>query len=95
MDQQEHSERGFRVKGRVQGVGFRWWAVEQAQGRGLRGWVRNREDGSVEVQAVGPVGAMDAFFQDLKEGPPAARVERVEEVPSQGAGQEAGVRIRQ
>ena len=82
------------MTGRVQGVGFRWWVVEQAQRRGLRGWVRNRDDGSVEVQAMGSVGAMEAFSRDLKKGPPAARVDGVDEVPGQGGDQEAGFRVR-
>lgn len=61
---------------------FRAWTQEVAERLGLRGTVRNRLDGSVEAHAVGPGEAMGAFEGRLREGPPMARVERVETVPS-------------
>ncbi|HET9949788.1 MAG TPA: acylphosphatase [Longimicrobiales bacterium] len=69
-----------RVIGVVQGVGFRWWARETAQRLGLEGYVRNLPDGSVEVQATGGVDALARFELALAEGPPAARVQRLEPI---------------
>jgi acylphosphatase len=64
------------VRGRVQGVGFRAFVVQQARALGLSGWVRNRADGSVEVFAVGD--AVDALVAACARGPVGARVETVE-----------------
>ncbi|MEJ2538755.1 MAG: acylphosphatase [Gemmatimonadota bacterium] len=72
------SAKRFLIHGRVQGVGFRWWTSRQARRLGIEGTVRNREDGTVEVQAVGPQDAMDSFAAALGNGPAPARVERVE-----------------
>jgi DNA ligase D-like protein (predicted 3'-phosphoesterase) len=66
------------VRGRVQGVGFRYVTVERARELGVMGWVRNDEDGSVLVHAEGPDEAVDALFVWLGEGPPGAAVESVE-----------------
>lgn len=74
--------KGFRLTGRVQGVGFRWWTRKNAQSLGLRGTVRNRRDGSVEIHAEGPEEAMSDFARRLDSGPGAARVEEIEEIPS-------------
>lgn len=84
MDQAE-GRAGFRISGRVQGVGFRWWTVREARRLGLRGTVRNRPDGTVEVHAAGPDAALARLAERLREGPPHARVERVDPVPSTGA----------
>jgi acylphosphatase len=70
--------RRLRIFGWVQGVFFRNWAVERAQALGLRGWVRNRSDGSVEALAFGPAEAVDEFVALCREGPPAAVVERLD-----------------
>lgn len=67
-----------RVTGRVQGVGYRISAVDEAAGLGLVGYVRNRWDGSVEVVAEGPPEALNRFVSWLHAGPPFARVERVD-----------------
>lgn len=76
------------VIGRVQGVGFRWWAQRQAEQLGLTGWVRNRDDErSVEVLAEGAAGQLDAFEQRLREGPHGARVERVDARREPGSGE--------
>ena len=65
------------VHGRVQGVGFRASVLSRARSLGLRGWVRNRYDGTVETVAVGEQAVLDQFLRYLHEGPPAARVEYV------------------
>ena len=69
--------RRLTVRGRVQGVWYRGWAVDRARALGLSGWVRNRRDGSVEMLVAGPDEAVDAFVARCLEGPPAAQVERV------------------
>ena len=70
-----------RVSGRVQGVGFRWSAVREARRLGLRGWVRNAEDGSVEVEAEGASPALEDFLSWLRAGPAGALVTDVEVSP--------------
>jgi acylphosphatase len=73
--------RRFIVRGRVQGVFFRAATVEQARALGLGGYVRNRADGTVEVEAEGAEQALEALERWLWRGPPLARVDAVEEVP--------------
>lgn len=68
----------LRITGRVQGVNFRAWTREEAERRGLGGWVRNREDGSVEARFSGPAGTVDEMIALCREGPMAARVDSVE-----------------
>jgi len=67
----------LRITGRVQGVGYRAWAIEIATRLGLRGWVRNRADGSVEVFVVGADDPVEAMIEASREGPFAARVTEV------------------
>ena len=67
------------VRGKVQGVGFRWFVRERARALGLTGWVRNREDGSVEVLALGEEGALRQLRSLLGTGPSGARVSAVED----------------
>jgi acylphosphatase len=62
------------VEGRVQGVGYRWWAVESARRLGLDGWVRNRADGSVEILAMGEAVDIERLLQACRVGPPGASV---------------------
>jgi acylphosphatase len=69
--------RNARIEGKVQGVFFRAWTVEQATAFGVRGWVRNHRDGSVEVFAVGEEGAVEGFVAKLHEGSPPSKVARV------------------
>jgi len=76
------TRRAFRVTGRVQGVGFRWWTQRTARGLGLGGSVRNLADGGVEVQAVGPADRVAELEAALREGPSVSRVDRVEEIPA-------------
>lgn len=65
------------VRGRVQGVGFRFFVARRAEEHGVRGTVRNRPDRSVEVQAEGEGAALTAFVADVRRGPAQARVEDV------------------
>ncbi len=75
----------FRVLGRVQGVGFRWWAARQARALALAGTVQNERDGSVEVEAEGPAAELAQFRELLAQGPPNATVDRVEDLePTRG-----------
>jgi acylphosphatase len=70
--------RRFLISGRVQGVGFRWFAADIAAREGLHGSVRNLPDGRVEAVAEGDAEAVERFERALRHGPPAARVEDVE-----------------
>ena len=73
----------YRVRGRVQGVGFRWFVEREAQSIGIAGWVRNRSDGTVEVLAQGTREQLFSLRSKLQQGPRASRVDDVEEVESQ------------
>lgn len=75
-------EAAYRVRGKVQGVGFRWWTRSRARGLGLAGTVRNCPDGSVEVRVRGREEVVAAFREQLVLGPPGSHVEEVEEVPT-------------
>lgn len=66
------------IAGRVQGVWYRAWTMEQATARGLNGWVRNRRDGSVEALFSGPSAKVDDMVAACRRGPKMARVEGVE-----------------
>lgn len=66
------------ISGRVQGVGFRWFTERQARGLDVRGYVRNLPDGRVEVLAQADKEALAEFFERLREGPRASRVENIE-----------------
>lgn len=70
--------RHFLISGRVQGVGFRYFAQAAANREGLHGWVQNRPDGSVEAEAEGDADAVERFERALRHGPPGARVDAVE-----------------
>lgn len=70
-----------RVHGLVQGVGYRWFVRQTAQRLGVAGWVRNHEDGSVEIVAAGGADVMDQFLRDVGRGPSGALVERVTRGP--------------
>jgi len=76
----------FVVTGRVQGVGYRWWTVGTAKRLGLAGWVRNRRDGSVEIQAAGPADRLDALALACESGPPGARVAAIQRFPAEDDG---------
>ena len=77
------------IRGRVQGVGFRYSAAERARSRGLAGWIRNNADGTVEAVFEGPPDAVEALLAWCRRGPGGARVDdlRVEmEAPSGESG---------
>ena len=75
-----------RLTGRVQGVGFRWWTMNEAVGRGLDGWVRNRRDGSVEALVAGEVERVEEMIQALRRGPMGARVDNLRISPTSDPG---------
>jgi acylphosphatase len=69
--------RRVTISGRVQGVGFRYALADEARTRNLRGWVRNRRDGSVEAVVAGDEADVEAVIAWARHGPPAARVSLV------------------
>ena len=71
--------RRYVISGRVQGVGFRWFVEREAAQIGIAGWVRNRENGDVEVMATGTADQHNALRQKLQQGPRASRVDLVGE----------------
>ncbi|OGR52732.1 MAG: hypothetical protein A2049_01665 [Elusimicrobia bacterium GWA2_62_23] len=68
----------FRISGKVQGVGYRWFVKETAARHNVSGWVRNVQDGSVEGEAQGGIPAIDGFLKELKAGHPWAAVDKAE-----------------
>ena len=68
----------LRIRGEVQGVFYRGWSVDTARGLGVRGWVRNRRDGTVEMLVQGEEEAVKRLIERCRQGPPAARVERID-----------------
>jgi acylphosphatase len=85
--------RRFLVSGRVQGVGYRYFAQDAAQREGLHGYVLNRDDGSVEVVAEGDAESVERFERALRRGPSRARVETVM-IDEINPGQDRGFFIR-
>jgi len=81
------------VRGRVQGVGFRWAAAAEAERLGIAGWVRNRFDGAVEAELEGEAAVTDLMLDWLRHGPPTAAVDGVEVVELEPT-DEPGFRIR-
>ncbi len=73
----------LKIRGRVQGVFFRSWVVEEATRRGIRGWVRNRADGSVEAVFSGEMAAVRAMVKACHQGPPGARVAEIVQFPGE------------
>lgn len=66
------------IQGRVQGVGFRYFVMRKAQEQKLSGWVKNRADGTVDIEAVGPRSALEEFLSFVRVGPAAADVAQAE-----------------
>jgi acylphosphatase len=73
----------YIVRGRVQGVGFRWFVDHEARQLGLAGWVRNNIDGTVEALAIGTEHQHAALREKLRQGPRAARVDDLQELPAE------------
>jgi len=69
------------ISGRVQGVGYRDWAIDTGLRLGLTGWVRNRRDGAVEALIVGEEDAVGRMIEACRRGPPAARVDEIDVEP--------------
>ncbi|HET9344808.1 MAG TPA: acylphosphatase [Candidatus Limnocylindrales bacterium] len=82
------------VRGVVQGVGFRWFVIREAQQRSLTGWVANEPDGSVRVVAEGPSESIASFRAALDVGPGGAIVERVSAVQMPATGGFRGFDVR-
>jgi acylphosphatase len=81
--------RRFLISGRVQGVGFRYFADRAARAAGVTGWARNRDDGSVEVHANGSEAELDDLESRLRQGPARADVrgfESMEDTPTNASG---------
>jgi acylphosphatase len=76
----------FTIEGRVQQVGYRWWAANEARRLGVAGWVRNRHNGSVEVLAIGEPAAVEAFATACASGPPGAAVYEMRRAPAEDDG---------
>jgi len=74
----------IEIRGLVQGVGYRWSMSEEAKRLGIRGWVRNRRDGSVEATLAGSREAVDRLIVWARRGPDSAVVEAVDVFESQG-----------
>jgi acylphosphatase len=86
--------RDFVISGRVQGVGYRYFAQEAAERRGIRGYARNLFNGDVEVHAEGDAAALQLFKQDLQKGPRLANVTKVVETETAAVGTYASFSIR-
>ncbi len=81
------------LKGRVQGVGFRYFVQRTAGQTGVTGWVRNRWDGSVEVLAEGPRAVLDQFLGAVRRGPPGAHVTGAHPAWEDGTGEFTGFKV--
>jgi len=81
------------VRGRVQGVGFRYFVLHRADSMGIGGWVRNRGDGSVEVEAEGPRSTLERLVTEVSRGPSGARVTAVEQEWREGMPGHRGFRV--
>jgi len=86
--------RRYRITGRVQGVGFRFFAEAAARREGVRGWVRNTPDGAVEVLAEGDAEALERFERSIRQGPSSARVADVEVDLVAPSGRDSGFTVR-
>jgi acylphosphatase len=73
------SSKKLVIAGKVQGVGYRTWMVEQANALGIDGWVRNRIDGSVEALISGTADAVEELARACRRGPRSAQVETIDE----------------
>lgn len=83
MTDPTHTARHLILHGRVQGVFYRDWTVETARSLGLKGWVRNLPDGTVETHLKGDADAIERMVEAMHDGPPRARVDRIEQREAQ------------
>ena len=86
--------RRYLIRGRVQGVGFRYFAQAAASREGVHGWVRNLSDGSVEISAEAERDEIDRFEKQIRRGPPGSRVSEVESTDVTATGDGSGFHIR-
>ena len=86
--------RRYLISGRVQGVGFRFFAQAAAVREGLHGWVRNVADGRLEVRAEGDIEALECFERHISHGPPGAVVEDFDVTDMGADGRDTGFMIR-
>ena len=86
--------RHFRIEGRVQGVGFRFFAEDTARLEGLHGFVRNLRGGGVEAEVEGDEESVERFERAIRRGPVAARVDAVEVTILTPSGRRGGFEIR-
>lgn len=86
--------RHYMVTGRVQGVGFRYFAQRAAAAEGLHGWVRNLPDGRVEAHAEGEFESLTRFERHIRQGPPASRVDECAVADVAATGHDTGFDVR-
>ncbi|MBW0145726.1 acylphosphatase [Sphingomicrobium clamense] len=75
---QEKTARWLRIRGKVQGVGFRWWTERNARELDVNGWVLNAPDGSVEAHFEGKKANVERLIERVRGGPPTAQVKSVD-----------------
>ena len=85
--------RRYRISGRVQGVGFRYFAEAVAGREGVHGWIRNLPDGVVEALAEGDAESVERFERALRHGPPGARVDYVDVEGTVPGGRDTGFTV--
>src|ERR1700748_2259405 len=78
MSSEEREVKRLRIRGTVHGVGYRVWVEREALALGLRGWVRNRKDGSVETVVAGPPEAIATLIERCWKGPPLSKVDAID-----------------
>lgn len=86
--------RHYMVTGRVQGVGFRYFVQRAAAVEGLHGWVRNLPNGSVEAHAEGEFESLMRFERQIRQGPPASRVDECDVADAAATGHDTGFDVR-
>ena len=86
--------RKFTISGRVQRVGFRWFAADAAEREGVAGWVANTRDGRVEILVEGDAEAVERFERAVRRGPIAAREDEVETEVRPPSGRASGFEVR-
>ena len=94
MSNEEIQGIAFQVRGRVQGVAFRWFGRDVAQELEITGWIRNRADGGVEGEAFGGTSSIEQFLARLRQGPQLARVDHLESTSISGDKATVGFEIR-